>query len=594
MLQSIFQKTNKIFFIIKYIWKTEKKYIIYRIPEIILNAINPFIMIIFPKLIIDRLLSDDQTNMLFDVFKITIIMVLINLFIKMTLSILNTCITNAYNSFDIKHIMNVGKKVMSLEYKNIEDPKILDIFQRTKGTTYCENMFSSITDIITKSITCIGLVTILYQLRLVVLIVIFLVVAINVLCNRKTQQYNYQWHVEATPFRRISEYLVRLMHGFQYGKEVRIYNLEEYLSNKYNTFNNKYLEKLYSITIKFLKLNLVTTIVNIVQEGGLYLYLAYKVIAEKLTIGNFTMLLSSIQSLTNNLIGISSGFVSLGNSFRYIDEFYYIMSLKSQSNNSNNRKVELTDYKIEFKNVSFKYPDCSNYVLQNINVCIEKNKKISIVGTNGSGKTTFIKLLLRLYEPTSGHIELNGININEIDYNSYMKLFASVFQDFRIFAYSIKENIAMNENANDEMIEKVIKEVNLKNKIESLPNKINTIMFKFLDDSGIELSGGEQQKLVIARALYKDCPILILDEPTAALDPIMEYEIYQCINKSVLDKCVIFISHRLSVARFCDYVLVFDNGQIIQEGTHNTLMKEKDKLYYKMYSIQAEFYESCE
>lgn len=578
---------------LKYFWRTEKKYVLFRIPEILLKAINPFIMVIFPKIIIDQLMYSRDKNIFPHIILIVLIMVGLNLIIKVLIRVLYTCMTNAYNLFDAKHILNIGQKIMSLEFKNIEDPRILDLFQRTKDTSYCENMYSALSDIISNCLTCIGMIAILYQMKFMVLLVILIVVIINVLCNRKIQQYEYQWHFDAAPFRRITEYIIRLMHDFQYGKEIRVYNLKDYLPNKYIKISKEYLRKLYDITIKFLRYSLTTIIINVVQEGGLYIYLAYKVIFEKLTIGNFTMLLSSIQNLTNSLINLSAGVVSLSKSSNYIEDFCYVMNLESQNYEKGERICNLNDFIIEFKDVSFKYPGCDYYALKDVNAKIESNKKVFIVGANGSGKTTFIKLILRFYEPTSGSIELNGININKIDYQSYMYLFSTVFQDFRIFAYSMKENIAMNEKCKDEMIDTVIKQVKLDKKVNDLPDKLDTIMFKFLDDRGIELSGGEQQKLVIARALYKNCPVLILDEPTSALDPLMENEIYQCINESINNKCVIFISHRLSLTKCCDNILVFDKAQIIQNGPHSELIKEKNMLYYKMYSKQAEFYDNC-
>lgn len=589
--EKVSKKVKNIFFIMKYIWKTEKKYIIYRIPEVILKALDPFIMVVFPKMIIDRLMYSTSESLFQDIFLIILIMLLINLTIKSCLTIINTCITNAYNLFDAKHTQNIGKKVMSLEYKYIESPKILDIFQRTKSTSYCEDMYNAITNITANIITCIGLIAILYQLQIGVIIVIFLVVAINVICNGKTQQYNFQWHVEAAPYNRVADYLVRIMHGFQYGKEVRVYHMEQFIYSKFHTFSTKYLKALRSITRKYLKLNIISTVVNLLQEAGLYLYLSYNVIINKLTIGSFTMLLTSIQSLTNSLINISANVVSLSKSSYYIDEFCYILNLESQNRDGGIQLVKCEDFVIEFKHVSFRYPNCDYDVLKDINVTIDSKKKICVVGTNGSGKTTFIKLILRLYQPTKGTIELNGVNINDINYDSYMKMFASVFQDFRIFAYSLKENIAMSETIDETMLNKAVDQVNLTEKINSLPKKLDTVMFQFLDDEGIELSGGEQQKLVIARALYKDSPVLILDEPTAALDPLMEYEIYQAINNSIKNKCVIFISHRLSITKYCNEILVFDKGRIVQEGIHSKLMMEKDKLYYQMYCKQAEFYE---
>lgn len=590
-MDKTFKKLKSINYIMKYMWITEKRYILFRIPEIILKSIQPFVMVIFPKIIIDQLLYSESEYLFNDILKIICIMVGINLLIKGALVFLNTCLTNAYNSFDSKHVINIGKKIMSLEYKNVEDSRILDIFQRAKNTNYCEDMYSAIAGLIANAITCIGLFAILAQLKLVVILLILVVVVINVMCNKRTQQYDYQWYVDATPYRRVQDYLLGVMHGFQYGKEVRIYKLEEYISKKYARFSNKFLRSLFKVTIKFLKLNMVTTVVNLIQEGLLYVYLAYKVIVDHLTIGNFTMLLNSVQKLTECLIGISANVVSIGRSVQYIDELYYIMHLEERNQSNNVSLPDLSAFVIEFENVSFQYPGCDQYVLKNINTKIYANQKVSIVGTNGSGKTTFIKLILRLYQPTEGKIKLNGIDIQDIDYESYMKSFAAVFQDYKIFAYSINENIAMDEEYDSELIDLVISKLNMQKMMDKLPKGKDTVMYKFLNEDGIELSGGEQQKLVIARALYKQTPILILDEPTAALDPLMEYEIYRCINEEISDKCILFISHRLSITKYCDDVLVFNQGNIVQQGTHEQLMKDESGIYYEMYTCQAEFYE---
>lgn len=591
VINSMAKKRKNIEYILRYIWKTEKKYVLYGIPKILLDAIRPFVMVIFPKIIIDKLMYSDSKSLAEDVLLVILLMTSINMIISMLLPVLNNCMTNAFNSFTCKHTLNIAKKIMSLEYKNVEDPKVLDLFQRSKNVDYCEEMFTAIANIISNVITSVGLVAILLQLQIGVIFVIALVVLVNVLCNKKTQQYNYKWHVDAAPYNRTAEYLMSVMHGFEYGKEIRIYNLEDYLSKKYETFSNKYLRALYNITIKFLKLNLITSLINVLQEGALYAYLAFRVIKTKLTIGSFTMLLTSVKSLTECLISISGSIVSLAKCSYYIDEFCHIMSLPEQKLLGKKDVSDCDEFVIEFKDVSFKYPNTEMYVLKNIDAKISCKDKLSVVGTNGSGKTTFIKLMLRLYEPTSGVILLNGVNIQEIDYNQYIKLFASVFQDYKLFAYSVNENIAMSEDVDEALAELVTKQTKLQDKINSLPEKGDTIMYRFLDQKGIELSGGEKQKLVISRALYKQTPILILDEPTAALDPLMEYEIYKCINETITDKCVVFISHRLSITKYCNNILVFDMGRIIQQGTHEELMKQEGKLYYEMYSKQAEFYE---
>jgi ATP-binding cassette subfamily B protein/ATP-binding cassette subfamily C protein len=254
---------------------------------------------------------------------------------------------------------------------------------------------------------------------------------------------------------------------------------------------------------------------------------------------------------------------------------------------------------IQFNNVSFKYPNRSELILDNINLTITPNQKLSIVGLNGAGKTTFIKLLCRLYDPTEGNITFDGIDIREYDYEEYMKLFSVVFQDFKTFSFTIRENLAFGisdeiKNNNDEqiLIEKVDKSLEksgLEERIKSLENGINTAVYKNFDKDGMEFSGGEMQKLAIARAIFKDAPIVILDEPTAALDPVAEYEIYSRFDNLIGEKTSIYISHRLSSCRFCDVIAVFHEGKTVQYGSHDELVK-LNGLYTKMWNSQAQYY----
>ena len=585
------KKLRNINYLMKYIWRTEKSYILLRVPQIFLNALKPFIMVIFPKLIIDKL---TQANYGDDTWsytvKIILLMIVLNFVTNVILRVLYTCITNSYNSFSSKHTINIGRKIMSLEYKHIENPEVLDLFERTKDAGYCENIYSSISSIISNSLTCAGLLVVLSQINIIMICVILIVVVINVFCNRKIQKYDYQWHIEAAPYKRVSSYLTNLMQNFQYGKDIRLFNEAEYLASKYNKFKKTYLHKLYTITIKFLKLNLVTTIINIIQQGGVYFYLAYELFKKRITIGSFTMLLSTIQQFTECLVDISNNVVNVGNYTRYIEEFNEIMSYEDIMNR---KGIELTDSEnllIEFKNVWFKYPGSDDFTLKNINTSISSKEKLSIVGTNGSGKTTFIKLLLRLYEPTKGEILVNGVNINEINYGSYIRLFSSVFQDYKILAYSINENITLQDDYNDPRVCEILKQLNLYDKVMQLSKGLDTMLSKEFDPHGIELSGGEQQKIVIARALFRKSSLLILDEPTSALDPLMEYDIYNTVISSIHDRGIIFISHRLSVTQFCNKVIVFDQGEIVQSGTHQSLMTITNGLYYEMYTKQAKFY----
>ncbi|MDE6579077.1 MAG: ABC transporter ATP-binding protein/permease, partial [Ruminiclostridium sp.] len=235
-------------------------------------------------------------------------------------------------------------------------------------------------------------------------------------------------------------------------------------------------------------------------------------------------------------------------------------------------------------------PNTDVEVLKGVNVTLKQGEHLSVVGLNGAGKTTFVKLLCRLYDPTEGEILLDGVNIKEYDYNEYMNLFSPVFQDFKLFAFSIKENIVLDDDCSDEKLSGLIEQVGLGDKIASLEKGTETMLFKSFDENGIEPSGGEQQKMAIARALYKKAPVVILDEPTAALDPVAEYDIYRQFDSLVGGKTAIYISHRLSSCKFCDRIAVFSEGVIKEYGTHDELVLINNGIYAEMFKAQAKYY----
>ena len=222
--------------------------------------------------------------------------------------------------------------------------------------------------------------------------------------------------------------------------------------------------------------------------------------------------------------------------------------------------------------------------------CGKVGEKLAVVGMNGSGKTTFIKLMCRLYDPTEGEILLNGVNIKKYDYDEYLAVFSVVFQDFKLFSFSLGENVASGADYDVDKVMGSLHQSGFGERLATMPEGIKTSLYKDFDENGIEVSGGEAQKIALARALYKDSPFIILDEPTAALDPIAEYEIYSKFNEIVGDKTAIYISHRLSSCRFCDKIAVFDNGQIVQRGSHDELVADESGKYYELWHAQAQYY----
>ena len=251
-------------------------------------------------------------------------------------------------------------------------------------------------------------------------------------------------------------------------------------------------------------------------------------------------------------------------------------------------KREDNEYYIEFRNVSFKYPRTENYVLRNVNLKFKIGEKLAVVGMNGSGKTTFIKLLCRLYDPTEGEILLNNVDIRKYDYKEYMSIFSVVFQDFKLFSFGLGQNVSASFHYNEELAKKCLEKAGFYGRLQSMKKGLETSIYKDLDEEGVEISGGEAQKIALARALYKNAPFIILDEPTAALDSIAEYEVYSKFNEIVQDKTAIYISHRLSSCRFCDVIAVFDGGQIVQRGVHDRLLQDTHGKYYELWNAQTQ------
>lgn len=248
------------------------------------------------------------------------------------------------------------------------------------------------------------------------------------------------------------------------------------------------------------------------------------------------------------------------------------------------------EYEIEFQNVSFRYPGSDSYALKNVSIKFRIGEKRAIVGMNGSGKTTFIKLLCRLYDPTEGVILLNGINIQKYNSLEYLSILSVVFQDYKLFSFSLAANVAATSEYDETAVVEALEKAGFGERLKTMPNGIETVLYKDFEQSGTEISGGEGQKIAIARAIYKNAPFVILDEPTAALDPIAEHEVYSKFNEIVGERTAIYISHRLSSCRFCDRIAVFDNGQIVQLGTHETLVADETGKYYQLWSAQAQYY----
>ncbi|MSA99605.1 ATP-binding cassette domain-containing protein [Finegoldia sp. BIOML-A3] len=323
----------------------------------------------------------------------------------------------------------------------------------------------------------------------------------------------------------------------------------------------------------------------------IYLVVVSKSLLGAISIGMLSQYLGSLINFTSNLSKFLEGVALYKSNTPYAELMMDYLHKKSEFYNGSLTTEKRSDkkYGVEFKNVSFKYPGTDNWVLKNINLKFDLGKKLAIVGQNGCGKTTFVKLLIRFYDVTEGEILLNGINIKKYRYDEYLKIFSVVFQDFNLFAYPLAQNVASGMDYDEEKVVQSLKDVGMYDDVQKWDKGIQTYLYKDIDENGISVSKGQEQKIAIARALYQDSPFLILDEPTASLDPISEAEIYEKLGEIIKDRTAIFISHRLSSCKFSDKIIVFDKGEIAETGDHDSLIS-KNGMYKKLWDAQAEFY----
>lgn len=599
-----------VFKIYKEIQSLEKKVLPSVTIQSIVSSLKPFINILFTAKIMN-LLSDGKdfkTVMLY-----IAIAVAINFVLFFLSSFLDEYSQNLRNLLLNKENKKVASKLFKTEYQKLENSEYKELIHKHEEaeksrwsrfpyfvwTTYrfLNGLFTLIISVIiifpllkvgftrtgdTFFEKPIFLITIISAI--LTMAVFILLVAVNI--NKSYLKANESY----AELDRIFYSFLDIFGDYRTGKEIRIYKeqnlIDSIATSKILTDGEKTLRK---ISMHTAKASSFVAILGAVVGFGVYLFIGIKGLLGLFGIGSLVLYCGSFMQIIN-------GIMMMANTFGKLQEIIplakcYFEILDTQDNMKYGGKdINFTDkFEIEFRNVSFKYPNAENYSLKNINIKINNGENLAVVGRNGSGKTTFIKLLCRFYDVTDGEILINGINIKEYTKESIIRLYSVVFQDFKIFSTTLSQNISAGEEYDCDKLYKVLDEANIKDRMLKMEYKENTYLYKELDKAGVEISGGEAQKLALARALYKDAPIVILDEPTAALDPIAENEIYSRINSFVENKTTIYISHRLSSCVFCDRIAVFDKAELVEAGTHQQLI-EKNGKYNELWNAQAKYY----
>lgn len=516
--------------------------------------------------------------------------------------------TVCYNSFEFEYRKTEGylekkrmNKLFHTDFKNMESPDFLDYTQRAKnalqrgngfhGVLYESRNFIAQGTLTVLTATLIGIQNLIVMI--VFIIISFGITKISAVVTRRDKE---KFSDAMAPVWRKMTYLENTTKNFDYAKDIRLFHMSNVFSKEFGKVNNFF----YSLNKKhhnrWILCNGAMESILLIQKVLMYSWLVYMVLSGHYQISDFVLYVGLVGTFHSSVGFITWIYSSIRGNCLKINDYRNFIDWKEDSESAGEKEGAITDinldkFEFRFENVSFKYPGHDNYVLKDINLNIKNGMKLAVVGVNGAGKTTFIKLIMKLYEPTKGRILLNGVDIKEYDREEYFKLFSPVFQNVECFAMPIYQNVSFSdeENTDIDKVNSVLEQSGLKAKIDTYESGIYTNLLKIFDKKGIDLSGGEKQRLAMARALYKNGKVVILDEPTAALDALAEDQMYREFENMIQNKTAIFISHRLGSTRFCDKIAMFEDGSIVEEGTHDELLKKNGKYAY-MFQIQSQYY----
>lgn len=587
----------------KYMLKKVKEYspilLLFMGIGIITHSLMSYLWTFISKFILDILESQSSTgNTDITPLIYTLVWVAVVELISTGLNVLtdNRC-WNLMILVRLRMITERVAKVLSLNYQVLEQPDILDMHQKAAQAANnndegLEGMLHKIYDIGTNVLTFIVTLTTISILDIRLILILAVISSVQFLFFRYTVKKDKKnvWD-KLAPIWRKREYMTYTCQDFGSAKDIRLFGMKNWLLGKQHDILLEKQEKMFYSKNLWIYNSIFAHGMLILSTAAVYGILIFTFLGTDMSIGDFTLYVGLSTTFTSALTNVLNNIGGFKSCSLKVDDFRSFIDLEME-NEDNCLPVPKTDkYMFEFKNVSYQYKGQEDYALKNLNLTLEAGKKMAVVGLNGAGKTTFIKLLLRLYDPTEGVILLNGTDIRKFKRDEYYKLFSPVFQNVEIFAFPMAENISMKktEETDRELARQCAEKAGLKEKLDTLEKGVDTELLKIMHDDGIDLSGGEKQKLALAKALYKNAPVIVLDEPTAALDALAEYKLYKSFDEIIGNKSAVYISHRLSSTRFCDSIAMFKAGELIEQGTHNELLA-KGGAYAEMFEIQAQYY----
>lgn len=592
-------------------------YLFLSLVSALINAFIPYISIYMLALIIDELTNGRDLARVMIYVGVTIGGTLFMNIISHLISRQTSIMSNMFESRFQNYMNNIK---LSLEFSQMEDSKCTELREKIMANMYAADggityvvdnitsIFQNIISVITAIVVSLPALIVSYHTHsslaniinsawftLTLLVVITLSIYFNVKNSTTVNKKVFELYQDGANTNGYLEYYQDIyLEDDQAGKDVRIYNQKELIRDEILHKGRlpwlHIVSSTYGLNRKYFSIN---SALSALMGGIIYLFVGLRALTGSVSIGNVTKTYAAVNNLVNSVGSLSVSFTRLRNNNKYLELLYKFLDLPKEALVGRDiPNISNDNWEIEFHDVSFCYPSSEQYTLKNLSFKLTSNSRTAIVGRNGSGKTTMIKLMCRFYQPDSGYITLNGKNINDFDFKAYMDLISVVFQDFQLLAFPIGENLAASVSYEEDKAWEALKIAGIDERVDRFPRKLKQYMYKRVDENGVDVSGGEAQKIAIARAVYKNAPIVILDEPTSALDPVSEADIYSKFNKLIGNKTTVFISHRLSSCRFCDSILVFDAGEIVQVGTHDELINNLSGRYYELWNAQAQHYVS--
>ena len=599
--------------VLKLVHKLQKGHIATIIFARLINASVPFVSVIFSSIILDQLIAKAPFEA---IMKNAVIVISYGFAVSLVYWALVHVIEINSHCLNSKVDQLICEKSFDIDYDILEKQETLDLIKKADEgknsyggiDAFCSN-FAQLIEMVAQIVYSVVILIPLfipsksgvsgvfahfvnqwYSVFILVAVLLFKVFISSVI-NKKCQKLQQELFNKNIKVNREYGYYFNIIFDYSLGKYIRLYKSQKMIENRMNNTLEWMESSFHQMMCRMISIQWPDFLVQFIVQFASYAYVGVKAMYGFISVGSALKYITSYGTLVNCITGISYNIIDLGIKSEYLSYFYDFMEIQNRRYDGTipTEKRNDNEFEIEFRDVSFKYANTENYVLKHINQKIKIGTKTAIVGKNGAGKTTFIKLLCRLYEPTEGQILLNGIDIRYYDYKDYAKLFSVVFQDFNLFSFSIAQNVSGDIEYDHDKVVACLEKSGFGERLSKLEDGIESKIYQ-QEDKGIEISGGEAQKIAIARALYKDAPLVILDEPTSALDPVSEYEIYKRFDEMVQDKTSIYISHRMSSCRFCDKILVFDDGQIVEQGSHEKLLNNKG-LYSELWNAQAQYYE---